>query len=96
MHGCNYTQPEYPPDCSLALRLPLCPKNGLKVQQMDEIMGRSVITIISLHPQGGSAGASGGGQVIDGLGSALSVVILFTMPNDGSQRKMWLFSLTNV
>lgn len=72
------------------------PRMGLKVQQMDEIMGRSVITIISLHPQGGSAGSSGGGQVIDGLGSAFSVVILFTMPNDGSQRKMWLFSLTNV
>lgn len=34
---------------------------------------------------------------MDGLGSAFSsIVILFTMPNYGSQRKMWVFSLTNV
>lgn len=50
---------------------------ALKVR-MDEIMCMSVITIISLCSKNGSAQAEGGGQVIDGLGSALSSIVLFT------------------
>lgn len=41
-------------------------------------MRRSVITIISLHSKNDSAEAEGGGQVIDGLGSAFSSIVLFT------------------
>lgn len=74
---------------------PFCMKDGLKVQQMDEIMCRSVITIISLQSKKGSAEAEGGGQVIDGLGSAFLHCPVYA-PNYGSHEEMWVFSLANI
>ena len=61
------------------------------MQQMDEIMCRSVITIISLQSKKGSAEAGGGGQEIDGLGSAFSSVVLFTCLIMAHQRRCGYF-----
>lgn len=85
---CLAIRPEISRNGAVASRQSLRPRRA----KMDEIMCRSVITIISLRSTKGSAEAEGGGHVIDGPGSAFASVVLLVRLIVAHPGEMWVFS----